>query len=96
MVAGNSDIRTDLHRIADSIAARSDVTTVRDDSAVAGRVGTIRDALLAHYHEGYVEGLHEMAEAVVGYLNSRARPVDRRLTEPSGPVGRSGPDRSPN
>ena len=72
MVAANTDIRSDLHRIAESIAARSDATAERDDLAADGPVGTFRDALLARYYEGYIEGLHDMAEAVVGYLNARS------------------------
>ena len=68
MVTANTDIRSDLHRIAESIAAGSDATAGRDDLAADGPVGTFRDALLARYYEGYIEGLHDMAEAVVGYL----------------------------
>jgi hypothetical protein len=92
-VAANSDIRSDLHRIAQSIAARSGTTTISDDdSAIAGPVGTFRDALLARYNEGYVEGLHDMAEAVVGYLNARGTPADGRFSEAQGPGRLSGFD----
>ena len=95
-VAANSDIRSDLHRIAESIAARSETTTVRGVPAdVSGpeAVGTFRDALLARYHEGYIEGLHDMAEAVVGYLNSKGNSVDGRFPEPPEPVRLSGLER---
>jgi CRP-like cAMP-binding protein len=93
-VAANPDIRSDLHRIAQSIAARSESTTIReDDSAIAGPVGTFRDALLARYHEGYIEGLHDMAEAVVGYLSSRGSAAEGKLPEVSAPGRSSGLDR---
>jgi hypothetical protein len=96
-VAANADIRSDLHRIAESIAVRSETTAVRnDDSAIAGPVGTFRDALLARYHEGYIEGLHDMAEAVVGYLNSWGTAGDGRFAEAQGPVRASGFDRNPD
>lgn len=85
-MAANTDIRSDLHRIAESIAARSDATAERDDLAADGPVGTFRDALLARYHEGYIEGLHDMAEAVVGYLNARSPSLGERVTEPPGPA----------
>ena len=85
MVAANSDIRSELHRIAQSIAARSDATTAGDAPAVEEPVGRLRDALLARYHEGYIEGLHDMAEAVVGYLSS----ADRRSTSAAGPHSES-------
>jgi hypothetical protein len=85
MVAANADIRSDLHRMAESIAVRSDPTTLRDEP-IDGPVGTFRDALLARYHEGYIEGLHDMAEAVVGYLNSRPLPSERRFGEPPYPA----------
>jgi hypothetical protein len=90
-VAANPDIRSDLHRIAESITARSENTTLREeDSAIAEPVGTFRDALLARYHEGYIEGLHDMAEAVVGYLHSRGTPPEGRFPGPGGSVSSSG------
>ena len=86
MVAASTDIRSDLHRIAESIAARSDATAERDDLPADGPVGTFRDALLARYYEGYIEGLHDMAEAVVGYLNARSPLPEGLVTEPPGPA----------
>ena len=86
-MATNPDIRSDLHRIAESIAARSEKLTLRDDdSAIPEPVDTFRGALLARYHEGYSEGLHDMAEAVVGYLNSRRTPPAGRYPTPAGSV----------
>jgi hypothetical protein len=83
-----TDIRSDLHRIADSIASsvaeQGDELSRREDTHAAGPVGALRDALLARHQEGYIEGLHDMAEAVVGYLNAdaaqrRRTPVDRSV-----------------
>jgi hypothetical protein len=85
-VGANRDIRSDLHRIADSLALRSNPTTLRDGSGVARPVDAVRNALLARYHEGYVLGLHDMAEAVIGYLNSQATPADAGLDESFGPA----------
>jgi hypothetical protein len=89
-VGANSDIRSDLHRIADSLALRSNPTALRDDSSGARPVDAVRNALLARYHEGYVEGLHDMAEAVIGYLNSRPTSAGAGLDEFFGPAEDSG------
>jgi hypothetical protein len=89
-VGANRDIRSHLHMIADSLALRSDSTTLRDESGAARPVDAVRNALLARYHEGYVEGLHDMAEAVIGYLNSRVTPAGAGLDELFGPDDDSG------
>lgn len=69
----NTEIRSDLHRIADALVAGSTATSAGDEPAVPERADGVRGALVAHYHAGYVEGLHDMAEAVVAYLTSRPR-----------------------